>query len=61
VSNDLVIGTDTAGSDTSIIGDGIHPTQRTHDYGYANYVVSIMAQITAELRLPKEAAKEQAA
>ena len=43
--NDLVIGTDTAGSDTSIIGDGIHPTQWTHDYGYANYVVSIMAQI----------------
>lgn len=40
--NDPVIGNDAAGSDTSIIGDGIHPTQWTHDYGYANYVVPIM-------------------
>jgi len=39
---DPVIGNDAAGSDTSIIGDGIHPTQWTHDYGYANYVVPIM-------------------
>jgi hypothetical protein len=40
--NDPVIGNDAAGSDTSIIGDGIHPTQWTHDYGYAKYVVRIM-------------------
>ena len=43
--NDPVIGNDAAGSDTSIIGDGIHPTPWTQEYGYANYVVPIMAQI----------------
>jgi hypothetical protein len=54
--NDPVIGTDAAGCDTSIIGDGIHPTQWTHDYGYANYVVPIMARI----RPPGSAATDQA-
>jgi hypothetical protein len=43
--NDSVIGNDAAGSDTSIIGDGIHPTPWTQEYGYSNYVVPIMAQI----------------
>jgi len=43
--NDPVIGNDAAGTDTSIIGDGIHPTQWTQEYGYASYVVPIMAQI----------------
>jgi hypothetical protein len=43
--NDPVIGNDAAGSDTLIIGDGVHPTQWTQDYGYVNYVLPIMTRI----------------